>query len=37
MNVDVNHRWNTSEYENRVKQLNRTELHKLYPSKVGHL
>ena len=32
MNVDVNHRWNTSEYENRVKQLNRTELHKLYPS-----
>lgn len=30
--VDTNHRWNTKEYEERTRQLYRTELHKLYPS-----
>ena len=26
------HRWNTKEYENRTKELYRTDLYKLYPS-----
>lgn len=31
------HRWNTSEYEERTRQLYRTELHKLYPSEAWAL
>lgn len=30
--MSSNHRWNTREYENRTRELYRTELHKLYPS-----
>lgn len=32
-----NHRWNTKDYENRAKQLYRTELYKLYPSEAWAL
>ena len=32
-----NHRWNTDVYEDRAKQLYRTELHKLYPSEAWAL
>lgn len=31
------HRWNTREYEERTRQLYRTELHKLYPSEAWAL
>ena len=32
-----NHRWNTDVYEDRAKQLYRTELFKLYPSEAWAL
>ena len=32
MTKKQNHRWNTKEYENRTKELYRTDLYKLYPS-----
>ena len=32
-----NHRWNTDVYEDRAKQLYRTELYKLYPSEAWAL
>ena len=35
--MKTDHRWNTAEYENRTKQLYRTELHKLYPSEAWAL
>lgn len=33
----MDHRWNTKEYEERTKELYRTELHKLYPSEAWAL
>ncbi len=35
--MNKNHRWDTKEYEDRAKQLFRTELHKLYPSEAWAL
>ena len=35
--MDNEHRWNTKEYEERTRQLYRTELHKLYPSEAWAL
>jgi len=35
--VNDDHRWNTKEYEERTRQLYRTELHKLYPSEAWAL
>lgn len=35
--MKVDHRWNTREYEERTRQLYRTELHKLYPSEAWAL
>ena len=32
MAIKSNHRWNTEIYEERAKELYRSELHKLYPS-----
>ena len=35
--MNMEHRWNTKEYEERTRQLYRTELHKLYPSEAWAL
>ncbi|MCG8510847.1 MAG: class I SAM-dependent methyltransferase [Rhodospirillales bacterium] len=35
--MKTDHRWDTSEYEARTRQLYRTELHKLYPSEAWAL
>jgi len=35
--MSLDHRWNTREYEERTRQLYRTELHKLYPSEAWAL
>lgn len=35
--MKADHRWNTKEYEERTRQLYRTELHKLYPSEAWAL
>lgn len=37
MTAKSNHRWNTKEYEERTKELNRSQLHKLYPSEAWAL
>jgi len=37
MTLDRDHRWNTTEYERRTRELYRTELHKLYPSEAWAL
>lgn len=37
MTMKTEHRWNTTEYEQRTRNLYRTELHKLYPSEAWAL
>ena len=35
--MNENHRWNTTEFEKRTRELYRVELHKLYPSEAWAL